>query len=76
MAQNTNSYTKRTKLAKDNAAIASLAMQIAKDDNDPWQKKAAMFKAKFFEFKKKIAVKYGPRARSLYFKNKATENNK
>ena len=71
MSQQVNSYAKRTKIAKDNAAIAVIAMQIAKDEKDPWQRKAAMFKARFFDFKKKILVKYRARARSIYFAKKA-----
>lgn len=73
MAQQVNSYAKRTKQAKDNAAIAVLAMQMAKDEHDPWQRKAAGLKKKFFEFKAKILQKYGPRARSKYFANKSKE---
>lgn len=68
---NVNTYTKRTKLAKDNAAIAAIAMSIAKKEKDPLARRSEFFKAKFWDFKRKIVEKYKSRARSRFFANKA-----
>lgn len=64
-----NSYTKRTKVAKDNAAIAAIAISIAKHKNDPMAKRALVMKAGFLKFKARLLQKYGPIARSTYYKS-------
>ena len=69
---NINTYTKRTKQAKDNAAISTIAMSIAKKANDPLAKRAELFKAKFWEFKRRVIEKYRARARSQFFARKAS----
>ena len=68
---NINTYTKRTKLAKDNAAISAIAMSLGKQANDPLAKRSELFKAKFWEFKRRVIEKYKARARSLFFARKA-----
>ena len=68
---NINTYTKRTKLAKDNAAISAIAMSLGKQANDPLAKRSELFKAKFWEFKRRVIEKYRARARSLFFARKA-----
>ena len=37
---NINTYTKRTKQAKDNAAISTIAMSLGKQANDPLAKRS------------------------------------
>ena len=68
---NINTYTKRTKLAKDNAAISAIAMSLGKQANDPLARRSEIFKAKFWEFKRRVIEKYRARARSLFFARKA-----
>ena len=68
---NINTYTKRTKQAKDNAAISTIAMSLGKQANDPLAKRSELFKAKFWEFKRRVIEKYRARARSLFFARKA-----
>lgn len=68
---NINSYTKRTKAAKDQAGINSLAMSLAKAKNDPLAVRSERFKRMWIRLKMQVALKYGPRARSLYFARKA-----
>ena len=68
---NINTYTKRTKLAKDNAAISAIAMSLGKQAKDPLARKSEFFKAKFWEFKRRVIEKYKARARSLFFARKA-----
>lgn len=68
---NINTYTKRTKQAKDNAAISTIAMSLGKKANDPLAKRSEFFKAKFWEFKRRVIEKYKARARSLFFAKKA-----
>ena len=68
---NINTYTKRTKLAKDNAAISAIAMSLGKQAKDPLAKRSEFFKAKFWEFKRRVIEKYKARARSLFFARKA-----
>lgn len=68
---NINTYTKRTKLAKDNAAISAIAMSLGKQAKDPLAKRSELFKAKFWEFKRRVIEKYKARARSLFFARKA-----
>ena len=68
---NINTYTKRTKQAKDNAAISTIAMSLGKQANDPLAKRSEFFKAKFWEFKRRVIEKYKARARSLFFARKA-----
>ena len=69
---NINTYTKRTKQAKDNAAISTIAMSIAKQAKDPLARRAEFFKAKFWEFKRRVIEKYKARARSQFFARKAS----
>ena len=69
---NINTYTKRTKQAKDNAAISTIAMSLGKQENDPLAKRSELFKAKFLEFKRRVIEKYRARARSLFFARKAS----
>lgn len=69
---NINTYTKRTKQAKDNAAISTIAMSLGKQANDPLAKRSELFKAKFWEFKRRVIEKYRARARSLFFARKAS----
>lgn len=64
-----NSITKRTREAKIAAGSASLAMKLAKDNNDTLYKKSQRFKKLFIEAKKAVMTKYGKRARSEYIKN-------
>ena len=68
---NVNTYTKRTKLAKDNAAISAIAMSLGKQAKDPLARRSEFFKAKFWEFKRRVIEKYRARARSLFFARKA-----
>ena len=68
---NINTYTKRTKQAKDNAAISAIAMSLGKQAKDPLAKRSELFKAKFWEFKRRVIEKYKARARSLFFARKA-----
>ena len=68
---NINTYTKRTKLAKDNAAISAIAMSLGKQAKDPLARRSEFFKAKFWEFKRRVIEKYRARARSLFFARKA-----
>ena len=68
---NINTYTKRTKQAKDNAAISAIAMSLGKQANDPLARRSELFKAKFWEFKRRVIEKYKARARSLFFARKA-----
>ena len=68
---NVNTYTKRTKLAKDNAAISAIAMSLGKQAKDPLARRSEFFKAKFWEFKRRVIEKYKARARSLFFARKA-----
>lgn len=69
---NINTYTKRTKQAKDNAAISTIAMSLGKKANDPLAKRSEFFKAKFWEFKRRVIEKYKARARSIFFAKKAS----
>ena len=69
---NINTYTKRTKQAKDSAAISTIAMSLGKQANDPLAKRSEFFKAKFWEFKRRVIEKYRARARSLFFARKAS----
>ena len=68
---NINTYTKRTKQAKDNAAISAIAMSLGKQAKDPLARRSELFKAKFWEFKRRVIEKYKARARSLFFARKA-----
>ena len=68
---NINTYTKRTKQAKDNAAISAIAMSLGKQAKDPLARRSEFFKAKFWEFKRRVIEKYKARARSLFFARKA-----
>ena len=62
---------KRSREAKKNAAISVIAMKLAKDAEDPQQKKAARFKKLFLAAKIAINKKYGPRARTEWTKNQS-----
>lgn len=71
MSLQTNSFTKRTATAKNNAAIAAIAMVLAKEANDPLYAKSNGFKKKFMQFKSSIIKKYFFQAKSAYFKKKS-----
>ena len=66
-----NSYEKRSSVAKNNAAIASLAMLIAKDNRDPLYARTNSFKRKFMQMKAQIIQKYIAQAKSRYFSSSA-----
>ena len=68
-----NSYEKRSAQAKNNAAIASLAMLLAKENSDPLFQKTNSFKKKFLQMKSQIIKKYMAQARSRYFSSKETK---
>jgi hypothetical protein len=65
------SMVRRTRESKKNAAIAVIAMKMAKDAGDIQQKKAARFKKLFVAAKVAIARKYGPRAKVEWTKNQS-----
>ena len=71
MALQTNSFTKRTATAKNNAAIAAISMVLAKDAKDPLYTKANGFKKKYMQFKSMVVKKYLFQAKSAYFKKKS-----
>lgn len=68
-----NSYEKRSAQAKNNAAIAALAMIIAKENNDPLYTKTNGFKKRFMQMKSQLLKKYMAQARSRYFSAKETK---
>ena len=68
-----NSYEKRSAQAKNNAAIAALAMLLAKENKDPLFAKTNGFKKRFMQFKSQIIKKYMSQARSRYFSAKETK---
>lgn len=68
-----NSYEKRTSQAKNNAAIAALAMLLAKENKDPLYAKTNGFKKRFMMMKSQIIKKYMAQARSRYFSAKETK---
>ncbi len=68
-----NSYEKRSAQAKNNAAIAALAMVIAKENKDPLYTKTNGFKKRFMQMKSQLLKKYMAQARSRYFSAKETK---
>lgn len=68
-----NSYEKRSAQAKNNAAIAALAMLIAKENKDPMYARTNGFKKKFLQFKAQIVKKYLPQAKSRYFSSQSNK---
>ncbi len=68
-----NSYEKRSAQAKNNAAIAALAMVIAKENKDPLYAKTNGFKKRFMQMKSQLLKKYMSQARSKYFSAKETK---
>lgn len=68
-----NSYEKRSAQAKNNAAIAALAMIIAKENKDPLYNKTNGFKKRFMQMKSQLLKKYMAQARSRYFSAKETK---
>ena len=68
-----NSYEKRTSQAKNNAAIAALAMLLAIENKDPLFAKTNGFKKRFMMMKSQILKKYMAQARSRYFSAKETK---
>lgn len=68
-----NSYEKRSAQAKNNAAIAALAMVIAKENKDPLYAKTNGFKKRFMQMKSQLLKKYMAQARSRYFSAKETK---
>jgi len=69
------SMVRRSREAKKNAAIAVIAMKLAKDADDIQQKKAARFKKLFLAAKEAILRKYGPRAKVAWTKKQGTVPN-
>ncbi|RLA81937.1 MAG: hypothetical protein DRG78_08405 [Epsilonproteobacteria bacterium] len=55
---------RRSREAKKASAVSVIAMKLAKDAEDPQQKKAARFKKLFVAAKEAILKKYGPRAKT------------
>ena len=70
-----SSLVKRTREAKKNAAVAVIAMKLAKDADDIQQKKAAKFKKLFLASKEAILRKYGPRAKIAWTKKQSNVSN-
>ena len=62
-----NSFEKRSAEAKNNAAIAGMAMLIAKESKDPLAARAIGFKRRFLQLKAQILKKYMAQARSKYY---------
>jgi len=62
------SIVKRTRESKIAAGSASLAMKMAKDNNDQLYKKSQKFKKLFLSAKKAVMSKYGSRARAEYIR--------
>lgn len=56
------SVVKRTREAKLKAAAGALAIQIAKERNDPLYRKFKKFRDRFWTMKNKIKSKYGQKA--------------
>ena len=46
-------------------------MSLGKQAKDPLARRSEIFKAKFWEFKRRVIEKYKARARSLFFARKA-----
>lgn len=69
----TNSYEKRSAGAKNNAAIAALAMLIAKENKDPLFARANGFKKRFMQSKTQIVTKYLAQAKSRYYGSRSTK---
>lgn len=74
MGAQVNTYAKRTGVAKNNAAIAAIAISLAKKEHDPMAKRALAMKAGFLKFKKKLIDKYGPRAKTIYYRELGQNN--
>lgn len=62
-----NSYEKRSAGAKNNAAIAALAMLIAKEKKDPLFAKTNGFKKRFLQMKAQIISRYMAQAKARYY---------
>ena len=67
----TNSYEKRSAGAKTNAAIAAMAMLIAKNSKDPLFARTNGFKRKFLQMKSQIIQKYMAQAKAKYFASRS-----
>lgn len=67
-----NSYEKRSASAKNNAAIAALAMLIAKENKDPLFTRTNGFKKRFIQMKAQIIQKYMAQAKSRYFGSRSS----
>lgn len=63
------SMVKRTQKAKMNAAIAIIAMQLAKDKKDSNARKAMLGKKILLAARANILKRYGNTARQVYMKN-------
>lgn len=72
--QNSTSYSKRTKNAKDNAGIAAMAMKLAKDQNHPLIKKKEKYRKLYLETKIKILQIFRSKAKTEYFAKKASKD--
>ena len=62
MALNTHSIIKRTKDQKIAAAAASLAVQLAKNNNDPMYDKLKRYRSLMLETREKIMQKWYKKA--------------
>jgi hypothetical protein len=58
------SFAKITRQTKIDRAIGALSTKLAKEMNDPWYRKMVGFRKKYFDFRNKIKVKYGPKVRT------------
>lgn len=56
------SMVKRTRQAKLQAMAGALAIQIAKERQDPLYKKFKRFRDKYWSMKRRIKTKYGQKA--------------
>lgn len=65
----TQSLVKRTQEAKMNAAIAIIAMQIAKKNNDINARKASIGKKLLLGARANIMMRYGNMARQQYMQS-------
>ena len=69
-----NTFEKRSATAKNNAAIAAIAILLAKNANDPLAKRALGFKRRFLQLKMQIVKKYMAQARARYYNGQSQAN--
>ena len=58
------SFVKVTRQTKIDRAIGALATKLAKEMDDPWYRKMVKHREKYFKYRDKIKVKYGPKVRA------------